>query len=176
MKLLTVKKLLQCRVFSVIEKKYRVKKDTFTRTIVAHKGAVAILPVLKNDRIILLKQYRPALDKTIYEVPAGTLEKGENPLLCARRELEEETGYRAKKFKKVISVYIAPGYSTEILTVFIATDLSRGNFSPEKYESIKPIEIPFDKAISYIKSGKISDAKTIISLLYYSSFLKNNQA
>ncbi len=173
LKLTGEKKLLKTRVFSVVEKAYKTKRNIMVRTIIKHNGSVAILPVLEKDKIVLLKQYRHTFDRFIYEVPAGTLENCESPKRCAIRELEEETGYRAKKLIKTISIYIAPGYTTEILTIFIATDLYKGNFSPEKYENITPIVIPIEKALAYIENGTICDSKTITSILYYIQFLKN---
>lgn len=172
MKPIKTKQLLKAKVFSIIEKSYKTKEGNFIRTIVKHNNAVAIIPVIDKNKIILLKQFRHTIDDYMYEIPAGTLKHGENIRQCALRELEEETGYKTKNLWKLISIYLAPGYSTELLTIFIATNLYKGNFTPEKHENITPIIMPLNKAISMIKKGLINDSKSIVALLYY-SFLHN---
>ena len=137
------------------------------REIVEFRGAVAILPILSKDKIILIKQYRPVINEWIIEVPAGTLEEGEDPASCALRELEEEIGYRAGKLIKLFEMFMSPGYSTEKLYAFIAMDLVKTRTKREKYEVIEEVVVSLDEAISMVKSNVIRDAKTIALLLYY---------
>ncbi|TDA33488.1 MAG: ADP-ribose pyrophosphatase [Hadesarchaea archaeon] len=137
------------------------------REVVEHPGAVAVLPLLERDKILLLKQYRPAIGKWIYEIPAGTVEKGEDYLECARRELEEETGYKARRMEKLFEMYLAPGYSTEKLHSFLASDLEPSSPRRDLGEEIKVVKVPFEKALKMIESNRIEDAKTIATLLFF---------
>lgn len=156
-------------------KRVSVKVTTFAlpsgkvtiREIVEHRGAVAILPILKENKIVMLKQYRPAIGRWIYEIPAGTLEPGENPRECAERELEEETGYKAGKILKLFEMYLAPGYSTEKLHSFVAFDLNPGTYHPDLGEEIEVIEVSLEKAIQMIDLNEVMDAKTIATILYF---------
>ncbi len=137
------------------------------REIVEFRGAVAILPILSKDKIVLIRQYRPVINEWIIEVPAGTLEEGEDPVSCALRELEEEIGYRASRLVKLFEIFMSPGYSTEKLHAFIAMDLIKTKVKREKYEIIEEMIVDLDEAISMVKSNVIRDAKTIALLLYY---------
>ena len=146
-----------------------------TYEIIEHTGSVAILPLIDSDTAIILKQYRPALGEYIYEIPAGTLKAGEDPHECARRELEEETGYRPGKLVKLFEMYMAPGYSREKLRSFVATDLKPGIFRPSEREEIEVVKIPLDKAIEMIETNEIRDAKTIATIFYYTKFGRRYQ-
>lgn len=136
-----------------------------TREIVVHPGAVAIVPLLDDGRVILVKQYRYAVGKTLMEIPAGTLHPNETAEECALRELREEIGYTAGKLEHLTSIYIAPGYSTELIHVFLATNLTPASGETDEDEFIEPLAIPLDEAISQINEGKIQDAKTVAALL-----------
>lgn len=103
-----IKRLIKTGIFSVIEKLYKSRNGNFKRTIIKHNGAVAVIPVIGKNKIILLKQFRHTIDDYLYEIPAGTLEKDETPGQCAIRELEEETGYKTRHLKKLFSIYLAP--------------------------------------------------------------------
>lgn len=162
-----IKRLIKTGIFSVIEKLYKSRNGNFKRTIIKHNGAVAVIPVIGKNKIILLKQFRHTIDDYLYEIPAGTLEKDETPGQCAIRELEEETGYKTRHLKKLFSIYLAPGYSTELLTVFVATHLYKGKFHPEIHENITPEIFSLSELQRMIKKGKIKDAKTLSALLYY---------
>jgi ADP-ribose pyrophosphatase len=140
------------------------------REVVEHPGAVAVLPLLGGDRLLLLKQYRPAIGKWIYEIPAGTVERGESLLRCARRELEEETGYRAGRMEKLFEMYLAPGYSTEKLHSFLASGLCPTSPHRDWGEEIKVVETTLPRALEMIRTNRIEDAKTTATLLYFSSF------
>ena len=136
------------------------------RDIVRHPGAVAIVPVLPDGRIFLVRQYRYAIGKPLLEIPAGTLEDGENPLECARRELREETGYEASELKALLSCYTAPGYSDEIIHFFEARGLTKVGMSPEEDENIEVEVSELGAIVRMIEENVIKDAKTIIGIRY----------
>lgn len=134
------------------------------RDIVRHPGAVAIVPVLPDGRIVLVRQYRYAAGKPLLEIPAGTLEEGENPLECARRELIEETGYEASELTAILSCYMAPGYSDEVIHFYEARGLREVGMSPEEDESIEVEVSELGEIIRMIEENIIEDAKTIIGI------------
>ncbi len=135
------------------------------REIVEHGGAVGIVPFTDEGKIILVKQFRKATNKELVEIPAGTLERGEDPIKCASRELEEETGYVASEIRRIISFYLAPGYSTEIMHIFHASGLRKTRQKLEEDEEVELINVELDEAISMVRRNEIEDAKTITSLL-----------
>lgn len=143
-----------------------VKKE-----IVEHPGAVVILPILDDKKIVAVKQFRVAINDWIYELPAGTLDRKETPEECALRELEEETGYRASKIKEMFRMYPAPGYSSEIMYSFLATDLEKSEQKLESSEIIYPIIVEFNELLNLILREKVIDAKTISTLLFYKNFV-----
>ena len=132
--------------------------------MIKHPGAALIVPFLTKNNIILLKQFRAVLDKYIYEVPAGTLEEGENPLKCAKREIIEETGYKAKKFTKLGFIYPVPGYSTEKIICYKAEDLTEAYADMDHDEVIQTCVFNKRQITKMIDQGKIVDAKTICAL------------
>ncbi len=140
--------------------------DGRIREVVRHPGSVSLLPV-DGDRVFLIRQYRYPLDDYIWEIPAGTLEEGESPEECAARELEEETGLKAGRLERMFEAYLVPGYGTEKMHFFLATDLTRGEMHPEPSERIEVHELSIDRAIDMIKSNEISDVKTVAALLWY---------
>jgi ADP-ribose pyrophosphatase len=137
-----------------------------TKEIVEHPGAVAIVPILDNGKLLVVEQYRTAVRRRMMEIPAGTLEAGEAPLACAKRELIEETGYAAGRFTRLFSCYLAPGYSTEKIHFFLATQVVPTKATPADDELITVEAMHLDKALKAVERGKIQDAKTI-SALYY---------
>lgn len=134
------------------------------REICEHPGAVAVIALTDNDEIVLIKQYRKPIEKVIYEIPAGLFKKGENLKKAALRELKEETGYSAKSIKHAVSIYTSPGYSTEILRIFLATGLVEGRRNPDEDEHIDVCIMPIKKALKMVRTGKIKDGKTIIGI------------
>jgi len=137
------------------------------REIVEHPGAVVIIPVLSDRNIVLVKQYRAAVGKVLLELPAGTLEKGENPYECALRELEEETGLSAGKMKPLITFYPSPGICSEIMHVFVASELKKTQSSPDPDEFLKVVKLEISKILDMINSGEIEDGKTLVGILCY---------
>ncbi len=140
-------------------------KET-VRDVVDHPGAVAIVPVHDGD-VVLIRQYRYSTQSEILEIPAGTLEIDEDPYACAVRELKEETGYAAGNWSKLLSAYVAPGYSNEIIHIYVAEDLTPIGSDPEEDESIKVERYPFERVLDMIDTNEIRDAKTIAGVLAY---------
>lgn len=137
------------------------------REIAVHPGGAVVIPVKDDGKIILVKQFRYPLQKTLLELPAGKLDKNEDPLKCAVRELEEETGYKAKGFIKLGAIYTAPGYCTEILHIYKAVGLIPGNHNREEGEQgMEILELSLDEIKQKILSGEINDAKTIAGIFY----------
>lgn len=139
------------------------------REIVLHDNAVAVVAI-HDDKILLVKQYRISVDKIIYEVPAGMIEHDENPKDAALRELEEETGYRAKNIEYLTEFYSTPGFCTEKLSIFYAKDLEFVGQNLDEGENLEVVEMPLEEVMSMIESGEIMDGKTISSILFYDKF------
>jgi ADP-ribose pyrophosphatase len=132
--------------------------------IIKHPGAALIIPFLAKNKIILLRQLRPVINSYIYELPAGTLDKNESPVSCARREIIEETGYSAKRFTNLGAIYPVPGYSTEKITIFRAEGLKKKERLPEQDEVIEIFFFSRKDIRRLFKTGRIVDAKTICGL------------
>jgi ADP-ribose pyrophosphatase len=135
------------------------------REVVEHHGAVAIVPMLPDESILLIRQYRQAVDQYLIEIPAGTLEDGEVPEFCAARELEEETGYAAGKLTRMFSQYLAPGYSNEVLHVYLGEKLTKTEAKPDVDEDIELVPVRPSDVESMILGGQIRDAKSIAALM-----------
>lgn len=132
--------------------------------VVRHPGAAAIVP-LKDDRtVILIRQYRLAAGGYIYEIPAGKLHPGEDPMDCATRELEEEIGYRAGHLDKIATFFTAPGFTDEVMHLYVASSLIPGAQALDSDEVLEIVEMSLEKAMAHILDGTIRDAKTIIGL------------
>ena len=132
--------------------------------IVRHPGCAAMIPIFDNGDILLLKQYPPALDNYIWEIPAGKLDHHEDPLDCAKRELIEEAGLKAKKWEKLITIYPSPGFSDEIMHIFVARDLTEVESKREKYEILTVHRLSTDTILKMIRKGEITDSKTLAAL------------
>jgi ADP-ribose pyrophosphatase len=133
--------------------------------IIRHPGASAIVPISDVGNVVLIRQYRHAVGGFIWEIPAGTLNKGETPLACARRELAEETGLSAQVFDKLGEIVPVPGYSDERIHLFLAKELGKARQNLDSDELLDVHHIPFNEAIEMIKRGDILDGKTIAGLL-----------
>ncbi|NLM41101.1 MAG: NUDIX hydrolase [Firmicutes bacterium] len=131
-----------------------------------HPGAAAVL-VVQDGKVLLVEQYRPAAGRQMLELPAGTIDRSESPLDCARRELEEETGYSAENWEVLGHIYPTPGYTNEVLHLFCASGLTKGEQRLEEGEDIDVRWIPLEEVEAMIDRGEINDAKTIISVLKY---------
>ena len=140
---------------------------TAPREWIKHPGAAAVVPILPNGDIILVKQFRYPVNKVTIEIPAGKLDvEGEDPVGCAHRELSEETGYTASTVKHLISFYPTCGYSNEYLHIYLCRDLTRGEKHWDKDECIEILEYTPDELIDLIMKGEIEDSKTIIGILF----------
>lgn len=141
---------------------------TSKREIVKHPGAVAILAITDENKIVMVEQYRKALERTIIEIPAGKLEKGEEPAACARRELEEETGYGCGSLEWLTSFYTSPGFSDEIVHIYMAKGLEKieNSASLDEDEFVNIEEMTLEEALQSIKEQKIYDAKTVFAVQY----------
>lgn len=160
-------------------KKFRVQRREFdcagTRhvfDVVVHPGAAVILPVLDDGRLVLIYNYRIAVDAELLELPAGTLDPPESPQACALRELAEETGYRAGRLEPLVSFYSTPGILTERMHVFLAAELTPGPTAREAGEQIRLAPMAHADALEAIHTGRITDGKTILALLYYDRFAR----
>jgi len=136
-----------------------------TREVVVHRGAVAAVPLLDAGTVVMVRQFRQAAGETLLEIPAGTLDPGEDPMACVVRELEEEIGFRAGRVSEMFRSYLAPGYSSEMLHTFLAEDLVKVRAHTEEDEFIEVVEVPLDQAAAKILTGEIKDAKTICGIL-----------
>jgi ADP-ribose pyrophosphatase len=143
------------------------------REVVIHPGSVVLLPLLADGRIVMIRNHRFAVERTLLELPAGTREANEAPELCAARELEEETGYRAGALREVIGFFPAPGSSTERMQLFIAEDLTKCAQNLDQTEQIEVVPMALDEALEHIRDNRIEDAKSIASLLYFHTFLRS---
>ncbi|MCS7263651.1 MAG: NUDIX hydrolase [Armatimonadetes bacterium] len=135
------------------------------REVVIHPGAIAVVPIMNDGKVLLVRQFRYAVGKTLIEIPAGTLNLDETPEECAQRELSEETGFTAGKLERLTSLYLAPGYSTELIYLFIATELKPTEGERDQDEILEVVKMPLEEAIVAIERGEIQDAKTIAALL-----------
>lgn len=142
-----------------------------TREKVSHPGAVGIVPVNSEGKIFLVKQYRYPVKKVLMEIPAGKIDKNEIPLECARRELREEIGAEGGNFIHLITFYSSPGFCDEIMHLYLAVNFNRGENNPEDDEFLQVVEINLKDAMSYINSGRLKDAKTIIGIILAGNYL-----
>jgi ADP-ribose pyrophosphatase len=155
-------RLLRLRVATVRLPNGRIT----TREIVEHPGAVAIIPIRDDQKILLTKQYRTAAGRHLLEIPAGTLERGETPASCARRELAEETGHAPGRMRRLFTCYLAPGYSTERIHFFLANHLMPKKARQAEDEMITVQAMTLNEAVKAIEHGRIQDAKTVCAVYY----------
>ncbi|MDR3197767.1 MAG: NUDIX hydrolase [Planctomycetaceae bacterium] len=159
--------LFTSRIFKVVKKIITGRSGrSLERHVVIHPGAVVILPILDDNRIVLIRQHRVAVDETLIELPAGTLEPNELPIATARRELIEETGYTAKNITSVMTFFASPGFVHEEMHLFKATGLIPGPTALEDGEKIETLIVALPQALHMIANGEIKDAKTIIGLYW----------
>ena len=154
------------RVIRLIRETLEVRGHRIVRETIRHPGAVVVVPMLDRSRIVFVRQYRRAVDRFLLELPAGTLEPGERRDACARRELEEETGWKAKRLTRLGQFYAAPGFISEQMTVFLARGLTPVVARPEPDELVTPVILSLREAMKRIRSGAICDAKTIIGVAF----------
>ena len=173
MKINSSREVYRCRLFHVTEDDASDSKTGFAikRSVVRHAGSAVMMAVDEKKRILLVRQYRLPADKYLWELPAGRLDPGEKPLQAARRELAEETGYKARTWKKLASFWVSPGYVQERMTIFLATALTAGEATPMDDERIEARWFTRKEVKEMIASGKIEDAKTMLGFLMWQAGL-----
>jgi ADP-ribose pyrophosphatase len=165
------KTLLTTSRFEVNEVEYTTADGhAVRRQVIRHPGSVVILPIWDDQRVCLIRNYRAAADQHLIELPAGTLEPGEDHASTAARELTEETGLSARHWRELTSFYAAPGILDEHMHLYLATGLSEGTPHREAGEEIENVVVPLDEALDWVRQGRIRDAKTIVGLMYYDGF------
>lgn len=141
---------------------------TAKRELIKHPGAVAIIPITNDNKILFVKQYRKPLEKTLLEIPAGKLEEGEEPEKTAERELEEETGYQAESLTYVTSFYTSPGFANELMYIYLTKDLKKlaEPVAGDEDEFVEVVALSLEEAKAHVKNQDIHDAKTNYAILY----------
>ncbi|MGD0873127.1 MAG: NUDIX hydrolase [Bryobacteraceae bacterium] len=164
MKITSSREVYRCRLFHVTEDRAVDPKTGFEikRSVVRHVGSAVMMAVDERKRILLVRQYRLPAAKYLWELPAGKLDPGEKPLQTARRELIEETGYRARTWRELASFLVSPGYVAERMTIYLATNLTAGKATPMEDERIEARWFTAPEVARLIRAGDIDDAKTII--------------
>jgi ADP-ribose pyrophosphatase len=144
--------------------------------VIRHPGAAAIVPCASDPRgqdptILMIRQFRYAAGGPLWEIPAGTLDPGENPEACARRELREETGTSAARLERLTSIFTTPGFTDEVIHLYMASELTTGEPSRERDEFIEVMPQPLSRVLALIRDGEVRDAKTIVAILYMAGFV-----
>ena len=161
-------RLLETRLFHVIRREQQLEDGTHrTREIICHPGAVTIIPIIDDEHVCLIRNFRISVEKTLIELPAGTLEPGEDPAQTAIRELEEETGFQTTELTPLNSFFLSPGILNERMHLFVATNLTAGPAQREPGEQIENYVVTWDQAMKMACDGTIQDAKTLVGLLLY---------
>jgi ADP-ribose pyrophosphatase len=167
MKIKSSKQVYDCGLFRVTEDHAVDEKSGFEikRCVVRHNGSAVMMPVDEKKRILLVKQYRLPAERYLWELPAGRVDPGETPLQAAKRELAEETGYKARKWTRLASFWVSPGYVQERMTIYVAEELKEGAASPMEDERIETGWFTRRQIADMINEGAIQDAKTMIGFL-----------
>jgi ADP-ribose pyrophosphatase len=166
------KKIFEGKILGLSVYEGNIEGRKVKREMIEHRGAAAILAFDEKGKVILVKQHRYP-HGYVLEIPAGTLEKGEKPIKCAFRELEEETGYKAKKMSLLVSFFPSIGYNTEIIHCFLASNLNKiSDLNLDFDEILSVVKLDFKKLLRMIKAGKIQDSKTICAVLTYAAIKK----
>jgi ADP-ribose pyrophosphatase len=164
-KTLDSKRIYEGRIINLRVDKVTVVSGTSTREIVEHNGGSVIAAVTNDNKIIMVKQFRKPMESPILEVPAGKLDGDEDPADAALRELSEETGYTAGKLEKLTEFYPSVGYTTEVLHIYLATDLKPGACHPDENEVLEVMEMDLEEVYRMVMDGRIHDGKTIAAVM-----------
>ena len=163
---LKTEEIYRGRIFEVSLATVREEGKTYTREIISHPGSAVIVPVFADETVALVRQYRHPARKYLLEIPAGSLAPGEDPKAGAKRELEEEIGVRAARVEKLTEFYVSPGFLSEKMHVYLATDFTESRQNLEDDELLRVERIPLRACAELIKNGEIEDAKTMIGLTF----------
>ena len=168
MKITSSKEVYKCKLFGVTEDEAKDRATGFTikRSVVRHAGSAVMMAMDDKKRILLVRQYRLPAEEYMWELPAGKVDDGEKPLQAAKRELTEETGYKARKWTKLASFLASPGYVQEEMTIYLATDLTKGEAKPMDDERIETRWFKRKEVQQMIDDGKIRDAKTMLGFFF----------
>ena len=174
-KKISSKKIFEGEIVELFVDKVKLPNNKIAiREKVTHPGAVGIVPVSKEGKIILVKQFRYPLGSVLLEIPAGKLGKNENPLDCARRELREEIGATGGKLIHLTTFYTSPGFCNEVLYLYLAINFEKKENNLDDDEFLRIVELKMKDALSYVENGKLKDAKTIIGILLSRDYLNRN--
>lgn len=165
MKIISSQKVFDGRALHLRVDQIETAKGTFQMEMLEHSGGVALVPLDAEDNVLLVRQYRHSVGQELLELPAGTLKTGEDPEVCAGRELQEEVGMKANQIDLLGEFFLAPGYSSELMRMYLATDLAPSTLPQDEDEEIQVEKIPFTQAVQMAVRGEIHDAKTVAGLL-----------
>jgi ADP-ribose pyrophosphatase len=167
------KLLLQASRFRVVEHTQTLENgQVVTRQVVVHPGAVTIIPLLEGDRVCLIRNYRIAVGKPLIELPAGTIDDSEPPAVTAKRELQEETGFSAARWRELPPFFMSPGILNERMYLFVAEGLTQGETAREAGEDIDNLIVPWHEAVAMAERGEIEDAKSLVGILQWDRLRK----
>ena len=168
------KEVYQCKIFSVYEEKVTLPDGrSVQQSWIDHKPTVAVVAVNSENKVLLIKQYRAAVKNRLLEIPAGTMDvEGESPIICAQRELAEETGFKAKTLVKIFEGYLLPGYCNEYMYFFLAKDLFYEPLPADDDEFIEVLPTSFIQGRELLKNGEIIDAKTVLGLIMAENYIQ----
>ena len=183
MKRRSLKETIHTRRRAYTGKVVHLAADTITlpngkqalREYLEHPGAVAVLAFVSKDKVVLVRQYRYPVGEVTYELPAGKIDAGEDPLNCVQRELREETGYTAKKVKKMLSFWPTAAFSNEVIHLYQAQCATQHASSPDDDEFLEAVTIPFSTVLKWVQQGKIRDSKTIIAVLFWQAYQRKKK-
>lgn len=165
-------KIFNGKILQLVIKKIRLPNNiNINLEVVKHVGAIAVVPILDSERIILIRQFRPVVMQNLWEIPAGMLEEGETLRECVHRELEEEIGYKTRCLRKLISVFPSPGFCEEKIHIFLAKGLKYVGRKKQPDEVLKPKIFTLETAMEMIRLGRIIDSKTIVGLILANTYL-----
>lgn len=164
-KTITSKKIFEGTIFNLRQDKVEVLNGTSYRDIIEHNGGAVICPITDDDKVVMVKQYRKAAEAFLLELPAGKIDPGEDPYVTAVRELKEETGYTADEISEMTKMLPTPGYSQEVLYIYLAEGLTPGETNFDENEAIDIYHVPLEEAYKMVMSGEIQDGKTQVGIL-----------